>query len=103
MLCIMCGKKIKSKAIEGADYLRDNKSQPYCITCAKQCLTRWQEFERYEKLAEEGSKYREALISTLQWSINEGYCMKPKERCEASPEKCLGCWLNHLVGEEMEG
>ncbi len=98
MLCIMCGQPIKSKSIEGADYLK--AEQIYCIKCAKQCLTRWQDFERYEKLAEEGSRYREGLISTLQWSINEGYCMKPKERCAANAEKCLRCWLSFLVGEK---
>ena len=94
----MCVPPIKSKTIAGADYIE--AEQIYRIQCAKQCLTRWQDFERYEKLAEEGGRYRESLISTLQWSINEGYCMKPKERCEASPEKCLGCWLNYLVGEK---
>lgn len=98
MLCIMCGQPIKSKDIEGADFLKAGPLA-YCIKCAKQCLTRWQDFEKYERLAEEPEQYREALISTLQWSINEGYCMKPKERCEASPEKCLGCWLKFLVGE----
>lgn len=99
MNCIMCDKHIKSKAIEGADYLKDNEGNWYCIQCAKQCLTRWQDFERIEKLAEEGSRYREALISTLQWSINEGYCMKAEERCQANAEKCLRCWLEFLVGE----
>jgi len=99
MLCVMCGQPIKSKAIEGADYIKTD--QYYCIDCAKRSLTRWPEFERNEKLAEEASRYREALISTLQWSINEGYCVRPNDRtCRASSEKCLRCWLKFLVGEK---
>ncbi len=104
MNCIMCDKHIKSKAIEGADYLKDNEGNWYCIQCAKQCLTRWQDFERIEKLAEEPDRYRNALIDTLKWSINEGYCVRPKDRtCRASADKCLKCWLNFLAGEEKEG
>ena len=103
MNCIMCGKRIGAKAIEGADYLKDTEDNLYCITCAKQCLTRWQDFERIEKLAEEPDRYRTALIDTLKWSINEGYCVRPKEYCQASMDKCLKCWLNYLVREEMEG
>lgn len=99
MLCLMCGQPIKSKAIEGADYLKDSKQQWYCMKCVKLCLDRWPDFEQYERLAEEPGRYREGLISTLQWSINEGYCMKPKERCTASMDKCLKCWLKFLVGE----
>lgn len=104
MNCIMCDKRIKAKSFEGTDYLKDNVGNWYCIKCAKQCLTRWQDFERIEKLAEEPDRYRNALIDTLKWSINEGYCVRPKDRtCKASADKCLKCWLNFLAGEEMEG
>ena len=101
MLCIMCGQPIKSKAIEGSDYIKV-KTDYWCKPCAIDKLSQWELFEQYEKLAEEGGRYREALISTLVWSINEGYCMKPKERCEANAEKCLRCWMEFLVGE-MDG
>ena len=104
MNCIMCDKRIKAKSFEGTDYLKDNVGNWYCIKCAKQCLTRWQDFERIEKLAEEPDRYRNALIDTLKWSINEGYCVRPKDRtCRASADKCLKCWLNFLAGEEKEG
>ena len=100
MKCFSCGTNIPHKSIEGSEFIKDDKNNWWCIDCAKRCLTRWPEFEQYEKLAEDGSKYREGLIGTLQWSISEGYCMKPRERCSASAEKCLRCWLLHLVGEK---
>jgi hypothetical protein len=101
MNCISCGQKIPAKAIEGSDFL-NVKSDVWCKPCAIEKLSRWPEFERYERLSEEGYRYRNSLIDTLKWAINEGYCMKPKERCEASAEKCLRCWLLHLVGEREE-
>jgi len=87
MNCLSCGKQIKNKSLEGSDYIRIQKGW-WCIDCVKRTLTRWPEFLRLEQLAEEASRYREGLTSTLQWSINEGYCMKPRERCAASAEKC---------------
>ena len=102
MNCYSCGKKISHKGIEGTDFLKDKKSNWWCIECAKNRLSRWTEFEALEKLAENAKPYREALIDTLRWAINEGYCVRPRERCQASAEKCLKCWLNHLVGETEE-
>jgi len=107
MNCLSCGKTIKNKAVEGSDYIRIPKGW-HCIECAREKLTRWSEFERYEKLAEFEGKYREALIKVLTENVTpdhrgESSCMDTKKRCEASPDKCLGCWLLYLVGEEMEG
>lgn len=99
MLCIKCGKNIPNKAIEGADYILDRKHNWYCIDCARLCLDRWEDFERIQKLAEEPEIYRNALVDTLNWSIGEGYCMRPRERCTAEAEKCLKCWMEYLVGE----
>jgi len=99
MNCLSCGKNIPNKSLEGSDYIRTQEGW-HCIECVREKLTRWPEFEQYERLAENGSKYREGLISTLQWAINEGYCVRPRERCMASAEKCLRCWLLHLVGEK---
>lgn len=101
MNCLSCGKPIPSKKVEGADYLKV-KSEVWCMPCAKEKLSRWDEFERYERLSEDGSRYREGLISTLRWAINETYCMEPNKRCQASAEKCLRCWLKFLVGETEE-
>jgi len=108
MKCFSCGKNIPNKAIEGAEFIKDDKDNWWCIDCAKRCLTRWPEFEQYEKLAENGSRYREALTKVLTENVTPDFrgetsCMKPRERCSASAEKCLRCWLLHLVGEEMEG
>jgi len=103
MNCLSCGKPIKNKSVEGSDYIRI-QSGWHCIECVKEKLSRWPEFLRLEQLAEEASRYREGLISTLEWSINESYCVRPTDRmCKASAEKCLRCWLLYLVGEEMEG
>jgi hypothetical protein len=102
VLCIMCGKKIRTKYIEGADFLKDSRGQRYCMTCAIQCLDRWPEFERIENLALDADRYRTSLVETLEWSIGQGYCVRPKEYCRADPEKCLKCWLNHLIGEEND-
>lgn len=103
MKCIFCGKPIKPKALEGTDYIKDNDGNWWCMESARLALSRWKLFEKCERLAEEPAKYRTALIDTLKWAINEGYCVKPRERCEASAEKCLRCWLKFLVKEEMEG
>lgn len=100
MNCTKCGIWLGPKMVEGSDYIIDAKKNWWCVPCMKRTLSTAQ---FYEEMADEPMRYREALISTLQWSINEGYCVKPKERCQASADKCLKCWLNYLVGEEMEG
>lgn len=102
MKCIRCGKNIPSKAIQGADYILDSKQNWHCINCVRLSLDRWEYFERIQKLAEEPEVYRKALQDTLLWAIKEGYCMKPRERCAASADKCLKCWLEYLVGEREE-
>ena len=99
MNCQTCGKYLKNKLIEGGDYLKDKSGNWHCVACVRDKLSRWEEFERLEGLAEGGARYREALVDTLTWSIGQGYCMKPRERCTADTDKCLKCWLLFLVGE----
>lgn len=103
MNCVHCGKPIKSKAIEGADYIKDNSGNYWCMESAKLALTRWELFEKYEKLSENSGPLREALVSTLQWAITQGYCMEPERPCHPEPEKCLKCWLKYSIKEEVEG
>lgn len=94
--CVMCGKRINNKAMLGIDYLKDTAGKSYCINCTTQCLTRWNDFERLEKLAEEPERYRNALLKILPDYVKEGYCVRPNTRCE---DECVGCWMEYLVGE----
>jgi len=95
MLCVMCGQKIDKRGI----YQTDARKNHWCEDCTKRVLSKWYEFEKLEKLVESTELYRNALVDTLKWSIKEGYCVRPREQCRASPERCLGCWLLFLVGE----
>lgn len=99
MNCTLCGKHLPNKSLKGADYLPDSQGNWFCMNCVRQCLDRWPQFEKYEQLAEEPERYRNALVDTLRWAINEGYCNRPREHCRAEPEKCLRCWMKFLVGE----
>jgi len=105
MNCIKCGKYIHPQSLEGAEYIKDVKGKWWCVKCVKATLATAQ---MYEEMADEPMRYREGLIHVLTDYITKPdedgniRCMKPRERCEASAEKCLKCWLEYLVGE-MEG
>lgn len=91
--CIKCGQKVKADTC-----FKDSKGQYWCDECAKETLATAYEMSL---LADQEKPYREALIKTLKWAIEQGYCVDPKDAtCVPREDLCLKCWLKHEVGEE---
>ncbi|HBN95100.1 MAG TPA: hypothetical protein DDZ66_02275 [Firmicutes bacterium] len=97
--CIMGGEPIY---FDRTEYIIDDNGNYWCGACAKRALARWSLFEKYEHLAEEPGRYKEALRRAISYMVDDGFCVDPKRRCTPKPEACARCWMEELTGDKEE-